>query len=259
MYADKNFFWNHPLLVLQYRFGSMEGTGMQSGKIAIIENLGGNLGEYCYRRIAMRYSDDYKCFPLIPGDGFPEDTAAWASKNELSALIIDGSTKSPLCQDKWIRAEEEFIRDFMKLKIPMLGICFGHQVLASALGSELSGGRKLRVELDEVKILDEDPIFDGFGGTTLQLYSHRVQVATLPEGFIHLASAAECEISAMRHPSFPCYGVQFHPEMDPEIKVHDPSWNPISDEDFGRGQGTMLLLNFKKIIKRWAQDRSAAA
>ena len=62
-------------------------------------------------------------------------------------------------------------------------------------------------------MLEEDDILRGLGPRTTVWASHADEVAILPEGFAHLARSEVCEIEAMRHPTKPIYGVQWHPEV----------------------------------------------
>jgi len=218
------------------------------GRIAVVENLGGELGDYCYRRCAMFLGHGFEPFKIFAKDGFPEDVRRWAAEEDVRAVVIDGSEKSPLDKDRWIRREGEFVEKCLEIRMPMLAICFGHELLAQAAGGQLRKGRKLRVELDEVKILKADPLFEGFNGKMFQPVSHSVRVSAAPPGFVHLAESFDCEFMAMRHVDYPCYGVQFHPEADAEIKDHDRVWKVMTDDEFERSDGPRVLSNFGGIV-----------
>ncbi|MDD3043019.1 MAG: GMP synthase subunit A [Methanosarcinaceae archaeon] len=104
--------------------------------------------------------------------------------------------------------------DYVKqIDRPILGICLGHQAIALAYGGETRVGQKGGYAAIDVEILEEDDILKGMAPKISVWASHADEVVTLPEGFIHLARSDVCEIEAMRHPTKPIYGVQWHPEV----------------------------------------------
>ena len=95
---------------------------------------------------------------------------------------------------------------------PFLGICFGHQLIGSAYGSEVVDlGHNIR-EFKEVKLVGNDPLFDGLPGSIRVSESHRQALTRVPEGFRHLAESATSQVEAIGHQTRPIYGLQFHPE-----------------------------------------------
>lgn len=126
------------------------------------------------------------------------------------AVIISGS--------QWLLSVErpaeplvEFVRG---LKVPALGICFGHQLFARAFGCPVLSGEL--VERDETIIISEPgPLFCGMEPEMDFLESHREYVPAEPverAGWHVVARSASCPVEAMHHPTLPLYGVQFHPE-----------------------------------------------
>lgn len=106
------------------------------------------------------------------------------------------------------------IRSYRWLKnweAPILGICFGHQLLGLVHGSR-------------VQLIDEDrdaqsiflqpahPLFEGLDNPSIFQEDH-CEAITLPDGFQLLASSDACALEAMAHPEKPHFGVQFHPEV----------------------------------------------
>ncbi|MDD4332302.1 MAG: GMP synthase subunit A [Methanosarcinaceae archaeon] len=104
--------------------------------------------------------------------------------------------------------------DYVKqIDLPILGICLGHQAIARAYGGETRTGQKGGYAAVEVEVLEEDEILRGMAPKTLVWASHADEVLTLPKDFLQLARSDICEIEAMRHPTKPIYGVQWHPEV----------------------------------------------
>jgi GMP synthase (glutamine-hydrolysing) len=99
-------------------------------------------------------------------------------------------------------------------KIPVLGICFGHQVMGILHGAKIYRGPEVRTEIP-IRILKQDVLMKGLGETTVMAEDHTEGI-TLPASFTHLASSENYLIEAMRHPTLPLFGVQFHPEVSEE-------------------------------------------
>ncbi len=100
-----------------------------------------------------------------------------------------------------------------KLKIPLLGICYGHQMIAHIWGATVAKGASAEYGIGEVMIDDEDLIFKGIPKKLKVWASHYDEVKELPKEFVKLAHSNVCEIEAMRHKTRPIFSVQFHPEV----------------------------------------------
>ncbi len=96
--------------------------------------------------------------------------------------------------------------------VPVLGICYGHQLIAKLLGGRVRRGRG-EYGRTLVKIVEDDPLFEGWGEEEYVWMSHADYVAEPPPGFKVLAVSENGYIAAMRHSEKPIYGVQFHPEV----------------------------------------------
>jgi len=100
------------------------------------------------------------------------------------------------------------------VRLPTLGICFGHQLFARVSGVQVLSGEL--IERDEVVFITEPgPLFRGMGPEMEFRESHREYVvaeAIERAGWHITARSASCPVEAMHHPTRPLYGVQFHPE-----------------------------------------------
>jgi len=97
--------------------------------------------------------------------------------------------------------------------IPVLGICYGHQLIAYLMGGKVVKGERGEYGKTLMRIHDCDEIFYGLEKSQIVWMSHRDLVIEAPRGFEILASTESSPVAAMRHRSLPIYGVQFHPEV----------------------------------------------
>ncbi len=106
----------------------------------------------------------------------------------------------------------DFIKSLPKIRVPILGICGGHQALALAYGGKVTKMHDPVEGFRTVILEDKDTLLAGLPSKIRVLQSHREEVKPLPSGFLCIARSAGTEIEGMRHEKFPIYGLQFHPE-----------------------------------------------
>lgn len=115
--------------------------------------------------------------------------------------------------------------------VPVLGICYGLQLLAHSLGGQVIGSREREYGAATLEIGDgyaESALFRGLPPTLQVWMSHGDRVERLPDGFLAIAHTASSPLAAIADEQRRFYGIQFHPEV-----VHTP-------------QGGQLLANFVK-------------
>lgn len=132
------------------------------------------------------------------------------------AIVITGSPASVTERAPWMIATEAFLADAVREdRVPILGICFGHQILAQALGGNVARnpfGREIGTV--EVNKNEHDPLFEGLDDRFVINATHVDSIERRPPGAKVLASTSLEPTAAFRVGR--AWGVQFHPEVDRE-------------------------------------------
>lgn len=122
-------------------------------------------------------------------------------------------------------------------KIPILGVCLGHQAICVAFGGKISYASKLMHGKSSIAKLNKDPIFKGLNDeiTVGRYHSLSLVETTLPKDLRIISKTADNgEIMAVKHEKYDIYGLQFHPEsiLTPDgITIIENFINKIIRED----------------------------
>lgn len=133
--------------------------------------------------------------------------------DECDAWLCTGSSASVYDDEPWIADLSAFVRDVHSAGVPFVGICFGHQLIAHALG-----GRTERADTGwgvgalAMELTQPAPWMTPALPSVTLLYSHQDQITELPPGAAVLASAAHCPV-AMLAVGDDMVGIQAHPEF----------------------------------------------
>lgn len=137
--------------------------------------------------------------------------------DDFDAVIMTGSPQSATTPSTWMLRAADYLRGLIAGRVPFLGVCFGHQLLALAAGAQVirnPSGREIgTIEVELTPEGRADPLFLGLGDGSLRFQATHEDIAeTLPAGARLLATNAACRVQAMRvGPK--AWGVQFHPEL----------------------------------------------
>ena len=104
--------------------------------------------------------------------------------------------------------------EIFNLGIPVLGICYGMQLMTYMLGGEVQRAEKREYGVTQVHINNKSKLFDTFNNENECLMSHTDFVSKLPEGFENIGYTAHCPNAAMQNTEKNFYGIQFHPEVN---------------------------------------------
>jgi len=138
--------------------------------------------------------------------------------DQVSHLLVGGSEVS-LCEPaEWMHAAADLTRQAAARGLPILGNCFGHQLIAWSLSGERYVRRAPNPEIGwvDVEIVEEDELLDGLPGTWRAFAFHFDEVCDLPRPWQTLARNADCAFQAIRYGDRPIWGIQPHPEIGPE-------------------------------------------
>lgn len=133
---------------------------------------------------------------------------------EFDGVVVTGSAASAYWDEPWIEAACEWVRAVDDQRLPILGVCFGHQLLAQALGGTVESMDEFEIGYREITREDDDcPLFDGIEERFTVFISHGDSVSELPEGAT-LTAKNEYGVHGFQRDH--AFGVQFHPEYDME-------------------------------------------
>ena len=160
---------------------------------------------------------DSQTLPLLVVDPRRGDTLP--APGTISGAVLTGSHAMVSHREPWSERTAQWLAQLVAHDTPVLGICYGHQLLAHALGGE-AGDHPQGIEIGTVTVtLDEAAATDALLRdlpTEFQAHVvHSQSALRLPEGAVRLAGSAHEPVQAFRVGEHP-WGVQFHPEFDAE-------------------------------------------
>jgi GMP synthase (glutamine-hydrolysing) len=135
-------------------------------------------------------------------------TAAEVTAKNPTAIILSGGPSSV-----YEAGSPQLDRDILDLGIPVLGICYGFQTLANALGGRVDATGKKEYGATELRVTAGGEILDGQPSEQICWMSHGDQVMQAPAGFEVLASTDTTPVAAFANREKKIYGVQWHPEV----------------------------------------------
>jgi GMP synthase-like glutamine amidotransferase len=182
-------------------------------KLGIIEtgapprSLRGEFGNYpaMFRRLLGEDAYDYSTFDARQPLPAPETCEAW---------LITGSPAAAYDPDPWVADLIGFLRQ-AKGKAALVGVCFGHQVMAQAFGGRVEKSPKgWGIGLHHYDVREHAPWMDA-GPALAAAASHQDQVVELPPGARVLASSAFTPLGMLAYGDQPAMSLQLHPEFEP--------------------------------------------
>ncbi len=105
-------------------------------------------------------------------------------------------------------------KEIYELGIPVLGLCYGMQIMAQTLGGKVVKGKEKEFGKTETKVDNSSKLFKDLEEDQITWMSHIDQVVELPDGFEKIAGTKNTEIAAMANVERKLYGMQYHPEVN---------------------------------------------
>lgn len=196
---------------------------MKENELILILDFGGQYNQLIARRV--RECNVYS--EVVPFDISIEKIK---EKNPKGIIFTGGPASvygedAPKCDPK-----------IFELGIPILGICYGMQLMALSLGGNVARPNKREYGTTDVDIDPTSLLFEGFGNKNGFLMSHTDYVELVPEGFKNIGHTSSCPNAAMENKDKKLYGIQFHPEVNNSVN------------------GTLVIKNFLYNICKCSGD-----
>ena len=170
-------------------------------EIVLVIDFGGQYNQLIARRI--RENNVY-C-EILP---YTADIERIKAKNPKGIIFTGGPNSA------YLEESPKISKEIFEIGVPILGICYGDQLMAHLLGGKVVKGDNQTREYGKTAIeYKESPIFNGINTNQVWM-SHTDYIAEAPEGFEVIATTGNCPIAAMQNVEKKLYGVQFHPEVE---------------------------------------------
>ena len=179
------------------------GSAADSHEIILVLDFGGQYNQL----IARRVRENHVYCEVHPHTMPLDKIRAMAPKG----IILTGGPNSVYAPDAATAPAELF-----ELGIPVLGICYGSQLMAHVLGGKVETAPTSEYGRTEVTINDagqRSKLFEGVSAKTICWMSHTDYISAVPDGFTITAETPVCPVAAMEDASRQLYSTQFHPEV----------------------------------------------
>jgi len=164
-------------------------------------------GQYCHL-IARRVREMNVFSEILPCDATPDEIVGLESVMGVRGIILSGSPASVKMADA-----PELADDVLEMGLPLLGLCYGHQLVAHMYGGEVRRGELREYGVTEAVIDLPVDVLEGMGPVERVWMSHGDTVFSVPDGFKVLAHTEISPVAAYRHMERAIFGLQWHPEV----------------------------------------------
>jgi GMP synthase (glutamine-hydrolysing) len=164
-------------------------------------------GQYCHL-IARRIREHGVYSEIVPHNIKPEEIKTLSRKFNVKGLILSGGPAS-VYEPNAPRPDPRIL----ELNLPVLGLCYGHQLVAQMVGGKVEPAIHKEYGIAYVKIDKPVGVLKGLSEKEKVWMSHGDTVFTIPSEYEVLAHTENCPVAAFRHKEKPIYGLQWHPEV----------------------------------------------
>ena len=164
-------------------------------------------GQYCHL-IGRRIREHLVYSEIVPHDIKPSEVEALNEKFNVKGLILSGGPASVYEPNA-----PKFNPQILDLNVPILGLCYGHQLIAQTVNGKVETANCKEYGIAYVDIDKPVAVLKGLGPREKVWMSHGDTVFAMPHGFEVLAHNDNCPVAAFGHKEKPIYGLQWHPEV----------------------------------------------
>lgn len=164
-------------------------------------------GQYCHL-IGRRIRENGVYSEIVAYDISPAEVISLGEKFNVKGLILSGGPSSVYAADA-----PKMDPRVLELNLPILGLCYGHQLLAQLTNGKVEPATCKEYGTTEVTVDKPVGVLEGSGLKEKVWMSHGDTVFSLPGEYEELAHTPNCPVAAFRHKDKPIYGLQWHPEV----------------------------------------------
>lgn len=132
----------------------------------------------------------------------------WVRAFQPSAVVLSGGPGSVVEE-----AATELLAELLALQVPVLGICYGQQLLVEHFGGRVERAAAHEYGRADLDLAAGEPLFEGVASPTRVWMSHGDRVSGLPGELLAVGTSENSPFAAIRHRERPIFGLQFHPEV----------------------------------------------
>lgn len=198
-----------------------------NNETVIVLDFGGQYNQLIARRVR-------ECSVYCEVLPFKTDIKKIKDKNPVGIILTGGPNS--VYED----GAPSYTKELFELNVPILGICYGSQLMCHILGGSVSTADVSEYGKTEVNCDTHSLLFDGIDNKSICWMSHTDSMKKAPDGFKITASTDVCPIAAMENADKKLYAVQFHPEVE--------------HTQFGREILHNFLYNVCKVSGDWKMD-----
>jgi GMP synthase (glutamine-hydrolysing) len=166
-----------------------------------------------YTHLIMRNCRDMGKESQIVNNSSSYERSVKTIEKKVERIILSGGPGSVYAGNNGL--SEAIVRKTLsgELDKPLLGICYGHQLIGYLAGADVAKGVNAEYGISEIYVDERDTLFMDVPKNFNAWVSHFDEVKGAPKGFRALAHSDTCAVEAMRHGEKEIFGVQFHPEV----------------------------------------------
>lgn len=189
----------------------------------------------------------FETVSLVEGEALPDAAAC-------QGVLITGSPAGVYDATPWMEPLRGFIRAAFAAETPMVGVCFGHQIIADAMGGDVRKSEKgWGVGRHTYELLQHRPWMAGGGAHVSLAVSHQDQVITPPNGAVTLARSAHTDHAMLVYEDAPVMSLQGHPEFGDDFvaALYAARRGRLSDEQVDDAIASLARAHDNARVGQW--------